>query len=74
MSRTTASYDQPKKYSEEETVLRRALAIREKALAADHPDLLTTLGTYARLLRRLQRPDEVAALENRLQALQVHRN
>jgi hypothetical protein len=39
------------KYKEAEPLFVRALAIREKALGAEHPDVATVLGNYSSLLR-----------------------
>ena len=46
------------KYAEAEPLYLRALAIMEKALGPDHPNVATTLETYAALLRTMRRDSE----------------
>ena len=40
------------RYAEAETLFRRALAIREKALGPERPEVAKTLDNYAELLRK----------------------
>lgn len=50
-----------------EPYLKRALAIHEKALSPDNPDVIDTLEEYADLLRAQGREDEAVKLETRIQ-------
>ena len=47
----------------------RALAIREKQLGVDHPDVAKTLMDYAGTLRKIGRAHEADALEGRAAAI-----
>jgi hypothetical protein len=53
------------RYEAAEPLLRRALAIRESALGADHSETACTRGFLATLLRRAGREAEAQALEER---------
>jgi len=53
-----------------EPLVREALAIFEKTLPPDHPHLLSTVRTYATVLRKLGRDAEAEALEARTAAAQ----
>jgi tetratricopeptide repeat protein len=53
------------KYVEAGPLHKRSLAIFEKALADDPPNLLTTLTNYADLLRKTGRGEDAAKLESR---------
>jgi hypothetical protein len=57
------------RYSEAEPLFRRTLAIREKCLGPNHPDLPRTLNGYALLLRETKRKSEAKALSARAQAI-----
>jgi len=46
-------------------LLARALAVREKQLGVDHPDVAKTLVDYAAALRKIGRSAEADALETR---------
>jgi hypothetical protein len=52
-------------YEEAEPLLVRALAIREKALGAEHPAVATILENYSSLLRATDKESESEKLENR---------
>jgi hypothetical protein len=54
-----------------ESLYRRALAIREKALGPDHLDVAATLNHYAALLRKMNRAAEADALDARAQAIRA---
>ena len=56
-------YDDQGQYAKAEPLYQRALAIREKALGPEHPDVATCLENYALLLRNMGRPEEAAPLE-----------
>jgi tetratricopeptide (TPR) repeat protein len=49
-------------YADAESLYRRALDIREKALGVEHPDTITVLKNYAALLRKMGRNDEADEL------------
>ena len=52
-------------YAQAETFYKRALAIREKALGPDHPDVATGLENLAALYRATKRDKEAETLEQR---------
>ena len=53
------------KYAEAELLYRRALAIAEKALGPEHPDVATALENYSKLLRETNRETEAVRMEAR---------
>ncbi len=62
-------YQAQDKYAEAESLYKRSLAIREKALEPGHPDVALSLENYARLLRKTGRITEAAKLEARAKAV-----
>ncbi len=48
------------RYAEAEPLYKRSLAIREKALGPEHPNVATSLENYANLLRETGRTAEEA--------------
>jgi DNA-binding MurR/RpiR family transcriptional regulator len=54
-----------------EPLHQRALAIREKALGPEHPDVAQSLENYAALLRGTARADEAEKLEARAEAIRA---
>jgi tetratricopeptide (TPR) repeat protein len=54
------------KYSEAEPLHKRALAIREKALGPDHPDVAISLENLAVLYEQTGRTEEANKLRQRL--------
>ncbi len=54
-----------------EPLYRRSLAIKEKVLGPDHPDVATSLENYAALLRETGRVDEAAEMEARAKAIRA---
>ena len=66
----TPAVDQGR-YAEAEPLYKRALAIREKALGPEHPDVATSLENYAALLRETARVDEAERLEARAKAIRA---
>ncbi len=58
-------------YAEAAPLYRRALAIYEKALGPEHPDVAQSLENYAALLRKTGRADEVEELEARAKAIRA---
>ncbi len=59
------------RYAESEPLIKRALAILEKALGPGHPDVATSLENYAALLRKTGRATEAAKLEARAEAIRA---
>jgi hypothetical protein len=59
------------RYPLAEPLLQRALAVRERALGPDHPDVAETLQMYSTLLRRTQRATEAAPLETRAKMIRA---
>ena len=53
------------RYAEAESPYRQALAIQEKSLGPNHPDLAQTLTDYALLLQKTKRKSEAAAMKAR---------
>ena len=59
------------KYAEAEPLHKRALAIREKALGPEHPEVAQSLENYSALLHKTGRGDEAATLEARAKAIRT---
>ncbi len=59
------------RYAEAEPLYKRSLAIREKALDAEHPDVAQSLENYAALLRKTGRADEATEMEVRAKAIRA---
>ena len=53
--------------------MRRSLAIREKALGPEHPNVAQGLENYAALLRATGRTSEADKMEARAKAIRVKR-
>jgi len=66
-----ALYRAQGKYAEAEPLYQRSLAIREKALGPDHPDVAKGLESYAVLLRETGRSEEAQEMEARAQAIRA---
>ena len=64
-------YQSQGQYAEAESLYKRALAIREKALGPDHPDVARTLENYAALLRKAQRNTEAEEMEARAKSIRA---
>ena len=62
-------YDAQDNYAEAEPLYRRALAILEKALGPEHPNVAQVLENYAELLRKTNRKTEAAKMEARAKAI-----
>ena len=58
-------------YAEAEPFHKRSLAIREKALGPEHPDVAQSLESYAALLRNTQRTTEATKMEARAKAIRA---
>ncbi len=59
------------RYAEAEPLYQRSLAINEKALGPEHPDVARTLENYAALLRLTARADEAERMEARAKAIRA---
>ncbi len=59
------------KYAEAEPLYKRSLAIVEKALGPEHPDVATSLKNYAALLRKTGRATEASKMEARAKAIRA---
>src|SRR5262249_21099921 len=60
------------KYDQAEADYKRALALREKALGPNDPDVGAVLRNYAYLLHKMNREDEAAKLNARAQEIEDH--
>ncbi len=58
-------------YAGAEPLYRRSLAIKEKALGPESPDVAEVLDSYGALLREIGRADEALELETRAQAIRA---
>ena len=56
---------------EAEPLYERSLAMYEKALGTEHPDVAASLGNYAALLRQTARTDEAERMEARAKAIRA---
>ena len=59
------------RHPEAEPLYQRSLAILEKALGPEHPDVATSLENYAALLRQTARADEAERMEARAKAIRA---
>jgi len=64
-------YDAQGRYAQAEPLYQQALAIVEKALRPDHPDVARVLENYAALLHKLNRDAEADKMEARAQAIRA---
>ena len=62
-------YFQQHRYGEAEALYSRALAIIEKSLGPDHPDLAHMLDKYALLLQKTKRKPEASTMKARAKAI-----
>ncbi len=62
-SNLAALYRAQGQYAKAEPLYQRAVAIMEKALGTDHPNVATSLENYAELLRNMNRETEAARME-----------
>ena len=58
-------------YAQAEPLCQRALAILQKALGPEHPNLATALENYALLLREMKRGAAARELEARARAIRA---
>ncbi len=68
-----ALYNDQGRYAEAEPLYERALAILEKTLGPEHPNLASTLENYSALLREVGRDAEAADMEARAEAIRAKR-
>ncbi|MEE8513514.1 MAG: tetratricopeptide repeat protein [Gammaproteobacteria bacterium] len=73
LNNLAALYASQGRYAESEPLYKRALAIVEKALGPDHPNIATSLENYAAVLRKTGRTTEAANLEARANAIRAQR-
>ncbi len=59
------------RYAEAEPLYKRALAIREKALRPEHPNVAKSLENYAALLRKTGRSTEAIKMKARAKAIRA---
>ena len=71
LNNLAALYQAQGNYAEAEPLYQRALAIDEKALGPEHPDVATSLENYASLLRETGRAGDAAEMETRAQAIRA---
>ncbi len=64
-----ALYHVQGRYADAEPLYKRTLAILEKALGPEHPNVATGLENYADLLRKTGRDAEAAKMELRAEAI-----
>jgi hypothetical protein len=67
-------YADQSKYEQAEPLHQRALAIRERVLGPEHPDVALLLENYATLLHRMNRTEEAVKLEERAQTIRAKQN
>jgi len=58
-----AAYSEQAQFGRAEPLYRRAVAIQEKALGRDHPDLAASLADYSILLKKTGRKKQGAEME-----------
>jgi tetratricopeptide (TPR) repeat protein len=64
-------YRKQGRYAKAKSLHERALAIWEKALGSEHPQMAIFLENYASLLRNMGRPEEGVPLESRARAIRA---
>jgi tetratricopeptide (TPR) repeat protein len=69
LSNLAVLYSTQGQYAEAEPLYQRALAIKEKALGPDHPDVATALNNVAALYKKTGREKEAAVMEKRAAAI-----
>ena len=60
------------RYQEAKSLLKRSLAIRERAVGSDHPSMAETLKGYAQVLRKMKQKAEAISLEARAKDILMH--
>ena len=64
-------YQAQGRHAKAKPLYERALAILEKALGPEHPQVAISLENYASLLRNMGRPEEGVPLESRARAIRA---
>ncbi len=59
------------RYAEAEPLFKRSLAILEKALGPEHPEVAINLESYATLLRETEREGKAKEMEARAKAIRA---
>ncbi len=73
LSNLAGLYQTQGRYAEAEPLYKRALAIEEKALGPEHPNVATSLENYAALLRETGRAAEADKMAARAKAIRMKR-
>ena len=71
LNNLAALYQAQGKYAAAEPLYKRALALWEKALGADHPHVATVLGNMAEFYKKIGRNDEAKGFEERAKAIRL---
>ena len=71
LNNLAALYKSQGKYEQAEPLYKRSLAIVEKALGPDHPNVATSLENLATLYRATKRDEEAEKLEQRATAIRT---
>ena len=71
LNNMAALYSAQGKYAEAEPLYKSSLAIREKALGPEHPNVAKSLENYSDLLRKTRRGDEAAMMDARAKAIRA---
>ncbi len=71
LNNLAALYQAQDRYAEAELFYSWSLAIYEKALGPEHPDVATSLENYAVLLRKISRRAEAAKMNARAKAIRA---
>jgi tetratricopeptide (TPR) repeat protein len=71
LNNLAALYDTQGDYAKAEPLYKRSLAIREKALGPDHPNVATSLENMAVLYRATKRDKEAQELEKRAERIRA---
>ncbi len=71
LSNLAGLYYAQSRYAEAEPLLKRSLAIDEKAFGPEHPNVAQSLENYADLLQKMGRGNEATDLETRAKAIRA---
>ena len=73
LSNLALLYNYEGKYSEAEPLYKRVVAIREKNLGPEHPDVAQSLDAYAALLRQAGQKADAEKMEARARKIRAKR-
>jgi len=73
LSNLALLYNYEGKYSEAEPLYKRVVAIREKNLGPEHPDVAQSLDAYAALLRQAGQKADAEKMEDRARKIRAKR-